>query len=99
MPRLSTNDVREIIELLEDGINFVPKLSKVEKMRMRSKIREQAGWLQEWRNPPAEGLFQKLEEKLSTLFLVYTNEFCDKLKSLLGERTGRLRSDREKAFS
>ena len=94
MPRLNTRDVTEILEMLEDGINFAPKLSKVEKMKLRCKIREQAGWLQEWRNPSAGGIFQKLEGRLSNVFLLYPHGFGDDLKRLLEEKTGRLRSSR-----
>ncbi len=94
MPRLSTREVTEILEMLEDGINFLPKLSKVEKMKLRSKIRDQAGWLQEWRNPTAGGILQKLEGKLSHVFLLYPHGFDDDLRRLLEKKTGRVRSDR-----
>ena len=94
MPRLSKHDVTEILEMLEDGINFLPKLSRVEKMKLRSKIREQAGWLQEWRNPVAGGVFQKLEGKLANVFLLYPHGFDDRLRRFLEEKTGRVRSFR-----
>ncbi len=94
MPRLSTHDVTEILEMLEDGINFVAKLSKVEKMKLRRKIREQAGWLQEWRNPSAGGILQKLEGKLSNVFLLYPHGFDDDFRRLLEKKTGRVRSSK-----
>ena len=94
MPRLSKHDVTEILEMLEDGINFLPKLSRVEKMKLRSKIREQAGWLQEWRNPVAGGVLQKLEGKLANVFLLYPHGFDDRLRRFLEEKTGRVRSFR-----
>ena len=94
MPRLSTQDVTEILEMLEDGINFLPALSRVEKMKMRSKIREQAGWLREWRNPLAGMVFQKLEGKLANVFILYPHGFDDRLRRLLEEKTGRVSSFR-----
>ena len=94
MPRLSSQDVTEILELLEDGINFLPALSRVEKMKLRSKIRDQAGWLREWRNPVAGGIFQKLEGRLTNVFLLYPYGFDDRLRRLLEEKTGRVRSTR-----
>lgn len=94
MPRLSTQDVTEILELLEDGINFLPALSRVEKMKLRSKIREQSGWLQEWRNPLAGSVMQKLEGKLANVFLLYPHGFDDRIRRLLEEKTGRVRSSR-----
>jgi len=41
MARLDTRDVKEILDMLEDGINVMPKLDKIGKMKMRSKIRKQ----------------------------------------------------------
>ena len=41
MARLHTRDVKEILDMLEDGINVMPKLDKIGKMKMRSKIRKQ----------------------------------------------------------
>jgi hypothetical protein len=57
MPRLDTRDVKEILDMLEDEINFIPKLDKIEKMKMRSNIRKQANWLLTWSNPTAEMIY------------------------------------------
>jgi hypothetical protein len=57
MPRLDTRDVKEILDMLEGEINFIPKLDKIEKMKMRSKIRKQANWLLAWSNPTAEMVY------------------------------------------
>ena len=92
MPRLGTRDVREILDMLEDGINFVPKLDKIEKMKMRSKIRKQASWLLELRNPTAEMIFLTLEHRLSDVFSLYPYGFSDRLRKLLREKSARLRS-------
>ncbi len=94
MPRLSSRDVTEILEIMEDGINFIPRLSRVEKMKLRSKIREQAVWLEEWRNPLARMVLQKLERKLPNVFLLYPHGFSHDLTKLVEEKTGRLRSSR-----
>ena len=92
MARLGTHDVKEILDMLEDGINFVPKLDKIEKMKMRSKIRKQANWLLVLRNPTAEIIFLTLEDRLSDVFSLYPYGFSDKLRKLLREKSARLRS-------
>ena len=33
MPRMNPRDVREILDMLEDEISFMPKLDKIEKMK------------------------------------------------------------------
>jgi hypothetical protein len=65
MARLNPRDVGEILQMLEDGINLMPKLDKREKMKMRIKIRKQFNWLSGLSNPTAEMLLLRLEERLS----------------------------------
>ena len=92
MARFDTRDVKEILDMLEDEINFIPKLDKIEKMKMRSKIRKQANWLLAWSNPTAEMIFQKLEERLSDVFSLYPYGFSDKVKKLLKVKSASLHS-------
>ena len=92
MPRLDTRDVKEILDMLEDEINFIPKLDKIEKMKMRSNIRKQVNWLLAWSNPTAEMIYRRLEERLSDVFSLYPYGVTDKVKKLLKVKAERLRS-------
>jgi len=92
MPRLDTRDVKEILDMLEDEINFIPKLDKIEKMKMRSNIRKQANWLLAWSNPTAEMIYQRLEERLSDVLSLCSYGFSDKVKKLLKVKSERLYS-------
>ena len=92
MPRLDTRDVKEILDMLEDEINFIPKLDKIEKMKMRSNIRKQANWLLAWSNPTAEMMYQRLEERLPDVFSLYPYGVSDKVKKLLKAKSKRLHS-------
>ena len=92
MPSLGTRDVKEILDMLEDEINFIPKLDKIEKMKMRSKIRKQVNWLLAWSNPTAEMIYRRLEERLSDVFSLYPYGVTDKVKKLLKVKTERLRA-------
>ncbi len=87
MARFTPRDVREILQLLEDGINLMPRRDKLEKMRMRSKIRRQAIWLSGLTNPTPEMVFRGLGERLSDLFSSYPYGFSDRVKKLLEEKT------------
>ena len=90
MARLSDRDVQDILDLLENEVNSLSRLSSVEKMKMRSKIRRQSTWLLEWNDPSAENILQKLQWRLSDLFLVYPHGFCDNLLRLLDDKARRL---------
>lgn len=95
MPRLGTRDVKEILDMLEDEINFIPKLDKIEKMKMRSNIRKQVNWLLAWSNPTAEMMYRRLEERLSDVFSLYPYGFSEKIKKLLKVKEKRLQSKDE----
>jgi len=86
MAGLSPGDVREILQMLEDGIKPVSRLGKVEKMKMRSKIRRQFNWLSGLSSPTPDMLFHKLQERLSDVFSLYPYGFGDRVKKLLEEK-------------
>lgn len=92
MARFDTRDVKEILDMLEDEINIIPKLGKIEKMKMRSSIRKQANWLSAWSNPTAEMIYHRLEERLSDVFSLYPYGFSDKVKKLLKAKSAHLGS-------
>ncbi|MFB0532706.1 MAG: hypothetical protein ACETVU_03455 [Desulfatiglandales bacterium] len=92
MARLSPGDVRAIVQVLEDGISLMPRLGRPEKLKMRSKIRKQFNWLAEQKDPTADMLFLKLQERLPDVFSLYPYGFGDKVKKLLQQKSGRLGS-------
>lgn len=91
MARLNPGDVRDILQALEDGMSLMPKLDRMEKMRMRSKIRKQVTWLSGLNNPTAEMVLRGLQEKLSDALSRYPYGFGDSLKRLVEEKITRLR--------
>jgi len=92
MARLTPGDVREILQILEDGINLMPKLNKMEKIKIRSKIRKQYNWLLGLSSPTTDMIFHKLEERLSGVFSSYPYGFSDQLKKRLEGKSTRFRS-------
>jgi hypothetical protein len=83
MISLDRSDVKEILKMLEDELSLTPKLDKIEKMKMRSRIRKQANWLLGSRNPTAGRLYNGLEERLPEIFCLYPYGFCHELRDLL----------------
>ncbi len=83
MDRFSKHDVREIIDMLESELIIIPKMNKIEKMKMVNRIRKQRYWLLAFRNPTSERVLKELEERLSYLFSVCNYGFPDKLKELV----------------
>ena len=83
MACLNKNDVREIIEMLEDEVNFVPRLTSSDKMKLRCKIRRQDNWLSDFINPTSDKIVRKLDGRLSDVFRLYPYGFSKKLKEKL----------------
>ena len=83
MVSLDKGDVREILRTLEDELNLTPKVDKIEKMKMRSRIRKQANWLLGSINPTADRLYNGLEDTLPEVFSLYPHGFCHQLRDLL----------------
>ena len=88
MARLSPRDVQEILQVLEDGLRLIPKLSKPKKVAMRHKIRKHYGWPSGLTDPTAGMVVHDLEERLSDLFPLYPYGFTDRLQELLKEKLG-----------
>jgi len=86
MARLTPRDIQEILQALEDGIRFIPNLSKAERLTMRNKIRKQFIWLSELSSPTAGMVFHELEKRLSDVFSLYPYGVSDKVKQLLQEK-------------
>ena len=86
MARLTPRDIQEILQALEDGIRFIPNLSKAERLKMRNKIRKQFIWLSEPSSPTAGMVFHELEKRLSDVFSLYPYGVSDKVKELLQEK-------------
>jgi hypothetical protein len=83
MASFDKQDVKEILDLLEEELNLIQKLDKIEKMKLRSGIRKQANWLMGVRNPTTDRVYRVLEDRLPDAFSVYPYEFSSKLRDLL----------------
>jgi hypothetical protein len=92
MARLRPDDVREILQLLEDGITLIPKLDKMDRIRLRSKIRKQYSWLATLNDPNVDAIYRKLEERLSDIFRLYPFGFDETVKKALARKLAHFRS-------
>ena len=86
MARLSDQDVTEIIEVLENELHGVPRLDRIEIMKMKTKIRHQASWLSSVLDPSPKKLFEKLKTRLPDVFFLLPYGFSENFKELLDEK-------------
>ena len=91
MEQFSKLDVKDLLEMLEYALDSIPKLDKVEKLRMRGKIRQQESWLLAFANPTPQKVRLKLEARLSDLFRLYPYGFADEVTEFLKTKVARLK--------
>ena len=95
MERFKKLDVGEILEMIEKELDSVPRLDKIQKMKMRAKIRQQENWLLAYPNPTTVQVMKKLEGRLSDVLRQYPHGFFDELEGLLKRKVKRLKEDRQ----
>jgi len=91
--RLSEEDVNEIIEMLEYQLYSIPQLNKIEKMRMKTKIRHQASYLISVLNPTPKRLFDKLRSRMPDVFYLFPYGFSDEFQEFLDEKLRNLKAN------
>jgi hypothetical protein len=90
MSGFGKRDVTEILELLENELDGVPRLEKVEKMKFRSKIRHLENWLLTLDNPKPAQVILRLQGRLAEIFRLYPSSLKEKLGKLLEEKCSKL---------
>ena len=92
--RLSKRDVDEVLKMLEEELDSIPRLDKLEKMKMRSLIRRQENWLIALADPKPKKVLIKLEGRLRDIFRLYPAGFSDNVIELLDRKVSRLQEQR-----
>ncbi len=90
MSGFGKRDVTEILELLENELDAVPRLEKVEKMKLRAKIRHHENWLLTLEDPKPAKIVLRLQGRLAEIFRLYPSSFKDKLGRLLEDKCSKL---------
>lgn len=86
MARFTRRDINEIIEWFEDELDSLRNIDRIEKMKLRSKIRKQGSWLMAFRNPTSLVIIKKLEENLYDIFRLFRSDFKDNFEKLIKEK-------------
>ena len=76
-------DIEKIRQLFEDGLKRAQQLDRVEKMKVRAKIRKEINLVLSWKNPKPDTVFNRWRERLSDVFSLFPHRFRDDLYNLL----------------
>jgi hypothetical protein len=86
MSRLSEDDVREIVEIIEEQLQSTQQIDRIQKMRMKTKIRHQAAYLRTILNPTPKRVLEKLKSKMPDVFNALPYSVGDTLQDFLDEK-------------
>jgi hypothetical protein len=86
MSRLSEEDVREIVEMIEEQLQSIPQIDRIQKMRMKTKVRHQAAYLRTILNPAPKRVLEKLKSKMPDVFNAIPYGFNDTIQDFLDEK-------------
>ena len=84
--KLTHRDIEDIRLLFEDALKRTKKVDRIEKMKIRGRVRIQLSHLIVWRNPTPERILYRWENKLQDVFVLFPNRFRDELKKLLAKK-------------
>ena len=85
MARLSEDMIREMNEMMENQLQCVQGLDRIEKMKLKTKIRQQSKWLGAVLNPSPKVVMEKMQKKMPDVFSALPYGFRDELKDFLEE--------------
>jgi hypothetical protein len=83
MTRFGKRDVTAIVELMEKELDSAPGLDRIQKMKWRSRIRQQENFLMGLDDPKPDKVVQKLAGRLSEVFRLYPRGVSEKLIELM----------------
>ena len=86
MSRLSEDDVREIVEMLEEQLQRIPQMDRIQKMKMNTKIRHQAAYLRTILNPTPKRVLEKLRNKMPDVFNSIPYSCTDTIQDFLEKK-------------
>ena len=86
MSRLSEEDVLEIVEVIEEQLQSIPQMDRIQKMRMKTKVRHQAAYLRTILNPTPKRVFDKLRNRMPDVFNTIPAGLHDTIQDFLDEK-------------
>lgn len=80
---LTPNEIEKMRQLFEDGLKRAKGVDRVEKIKIRAKIRREISLLSSLKNPTTDMVLSRWKYKLSEVFSLFPQHFGNDLKSYL----------------
>ena len=79
--------------MLENEVVRITRISRFEKMRFKTKIRSQVGWLGARLDPTPKMIIDKLRQRLAKFFYQLPGGLSNEFKDFLDEKVKTLKSE------
>jgi hypothetical protein len=83
---LKPHDIEDLRLLFEDALKRVQKIDKIERIKIRGKIRRELNNIMGWKNPTADRIIKRLDSRLCNVFSVLPYWFRDDLLKMLSTK-------------
>lgn len=94
--KLSRGDTEDIRKMFEDMLRCIRNIDRIEKMKIRGRIRRELSHNLVWKKPTPDRILSRWENKLPDVFSLSPHGFRDDLKTLLAKKIKRYKIKEKK---
>ncbi len=77
------HDIEDIRLLFEDALKRSQKIDRIERIKIRGKIRRELNNIIGWKNPTPDRILRRWDSRLSDVLSLFPYQFRDDLKKML----------------
>ena len=82
---INPHDIEEIRLLFEDALKRTQKIDRIERIKLRGRIRRELSNIVGWKNPTPDRILRRWDSRISDVFSLFPFQFRDDLKKLLSK--------------
>ncbi len=83
---LKHDDLEDIRLLFEDALKRIQKIDKIERIKIRGKIRRELNNIIGWKNPTPDRILKRWDSRLYDVFSIFPYWFRDDLQKMLSNK-------------
>lgn len=82
---LKPHDIEDIRLLFEDALQRSQKIDRIERIKIRGRIRRELNNIIGWKNPTPDRILKRWDSRLSDVFSLFPYWFRDDLQKMLSK--------------
>jgi hypothetical protein len=82
---INPHDIEEMRLLFEDALKRIQKIDRIERIKLRGRIRRELSNIVGWKNPTPDRILRRWDSRLSDVFSLFPFQFRDDLQKMLSK--------------